>query len=321
MIKKSTDVVKAANYLRENNVVAIPTETVYGLAANIFSKTAVASIYKIKNRPQSNPLIVHIKSEDELENYAKDIPEKAKVLAKTFWPGPLTLVLNKTDLIPDYISANKSTVAIRVPSHPLLASLLNELEFPLAAPSANPSNCVSATTAESVENYFKNEIPLVLDGGPCEKGLESTIIGFENGAPVLYRLGALTLDTIENVIGKVFLKNELLNQDSPNAPGMFLKHYAPKTPLYIIENEFEFLEQLNFENIAFLGFDRPLQHSKIKEQFLLSKNGDLNEAAFNLYRTLEKIDTLEFDGIVVKWFPNTGIGMSINDRIKRASIK
>lgn len=318
-MKISNDINEAAFWLSKSKVIAIPTETVYGLAANIYDEEAVNSIYKIKNRPSNNPLIVHIKSAKELYKYVENIPVKASLLAKAFWPGPLTLVLKKASHIPDYITSNKETVGIRVPAHPITLQLLEELPFPLAAPSANPSNCVSSTTAQHVLDYFGDKLPFVLEGGPCEKGLESTIVGFEKGEAIVYRLGALSLEHIEKVIGPVELKNSA--SKNPNAPGMFSKHYAPKTPLYVVNDLQEFFAETTSTNIAFLGFDEIYTHPKIKSNYLLSKNSNFDEAAKELYKTLIEIDSQEFDLIVSQYLPKKNLGKSINDRLSRAAFK
>ncbi|CAM3652048.1 L-threonylcarbamoyladenylate synthase [Flavobacterium gelidilacus] len=318
-MKISNDINEAAFWLSQNKVVAIPTETVYGLAANIYNEAAVNSIYKIKNRPSNNPLIVHIKSTRELYKYVENIPVKASLLAKYFWPGPLTLVLKKAAHIPDYITSNKDTVAIRVPAHPATLKLLESLLFPLAAPSANPSNSVSSTTAQHVLDYFGDKLPFILDGGSCAKGLESTIVGFEKGEPIIYRLGALSIEHIERVIGKVEIRNNATQ--SPDAPGMFSKHYAPKTPLYITNDLETFLTENNTTNIAFLGFDKSLSHSKITQNYLLSAEGNYDEAATNLYKTLIEIDSKNFDLIVTQYLPEIDLGKSINDRLSRAAFK
>lgn len=317
----SSLIIKAKKWLDQNEVIAIPTETVYGLAASIYSKKAIESIYSIKNRPSTNPLIVHIKSERELYKYAQNLPIKAKILAKTFWPGPLTLVLPKTDLIPNYITANNDTVAIRVPNHSLTLELLSDLDYPLAAPSANPSNRVSSTTTKHVEKYFKGVLPFVLDGGDCSRGLESTIVGFENGEPIIYRLGALTIEHIELVVGKVQVKSALKDSEIPMSPGMFNKHYAPKTPFYVVDDVMEFLETTTAKTIVYIGHQLNIEHHKIKHQLLLSEKGKLEEMASNLYNILLKADALESDVIVTTWFENKNLGMSINDRLKRASAK
>lgn len=318
-MKISNDINEAVFWLSQNKVVAIPTETVYGLAANIYNQEAVNSIYKIKNRPSNNPLIVHIKSEKELYKYVEHVPVKANLLAKTFWPGPLTLVLKKASHIPDYITSNKDTVAIRVPAHRTTLKLLQNLLFPLAAPSANPSNNVSSTTAQHVLDYFGDKLPFILDGGSCAKGLESTIVGFEKGEPIIYRLGALSVEHIERVVGKVQIRNNATQ--NPDAPGMFSKHYAPKTPLYIVKNLEDFLNKASVTNCAYLGFNKPFIHSKIKQNYLLSINENFDEAATNLYKTLIEIDSKQFDFIVTQYLPEIDLGKSINDRLSRAAFQ
>ena len=182
----SKDISKAVALLNNEELVAIPTETVYGLAGNIYSEKTIKAIFETKQRPFFNPLIVHIPSIDHLEEIVACIPEKAKLLAESFWPGPMTLVLKKKSTIPNVITAGKDTVAVRIPNHPTTLELLNRLDFPLAAPSANPFNRISPTTAQHVEDYFKDKIKMVLDGGACKIGIESTIIGFENEEPVIY---------------------------------------------------------------------------------------------------------------------------------------
>jgi len=223
----SKDISKAVQILNNHDVVAIPTETVYGLAGNIYSEKALRKIFEIKQRPLFNPLIVHVHSLEKVEELVLDFPEKAKKLAKAFWPGPLTLVLKKKAIIPDLITAGKDTVAIRIPNHPVTLSLLKELPFPLAAPSANPFGCISPTKASHVEGYFKSSLSMVLEGGDCKKGIESTIIGFENNEPVLYRLGSISIEEISHVVGALKIKNK--KEIAPEAPGMLERHYAPKT--------------------------------------------------------------------------------------------
>jgi len=223
----NSEIKKAASLLSQGNVVAIPTETVYGLAANAFDEKAVAKIFEIKGRPNYNPLIVHIKSIEDLNMIAQKIPQKAYQLAQKFWPGPLTLILPKKNNIPSIVTANKNTVGIRIPSHPIALELLNEIDFPIAAPSANPFGYISPTTSFHVQKQLGTKIPFILDGGMCEKGIESTIIGFEDGEPILYRLGSLSIEAIENNIGTVKIKFD--TDSSPEAPGMLKKHYSPNT--------------------------------------------------------------------------------------------
>ena len=233
MITTDLDIAKKA--LDANEIIAIPTETVYGLAGNAFSESAIKKIFELKQRPFYNPLIVHIKSSAYLSEVACNVPEIALQLAAKFWPGPLTLIVNKLPKIPDLVTAGKETVGIRMPNHPVTLALLEQLDFPLAAPSANPFGSISPTSAAHVENYFKENLKVVLDGGNCEKGLESTIIGFENNKPVLFRLGAISLEEIEKEIGKVQIKNHGSETDL-SAPGMLSRHYSPATNTYLTDN-------------------------------------------------------------------------------------
>lgn len=313
----SKDIVKAVNILNNNDVVAIPTETVYGLAGNIYSERAIRKIFEIKQRPLFNPLIVHIHSLEQVEEIVSEFPEKAKILAKAFWPGSLTLVLKEKSHIPDLITAGKDTVAIRMPNHPVTLSLLKALTFPLAAPSANPFGCISPTSALHVEGYFKNTIKMVLDGGNCKNGIESTIIGFENNNPVLYRLGSISIEEINAVIGEVKIKNK--KEIAPDAPGMLARHYAPKTKTYLVKDVVSFVRDNSNKKIGVILFSDAILDSNMAHVEVLSKSGDLKEAASKLYSTLHKLDTLDLDMIVAEFFPDYGLGKSINDRLFRAT--
>ncbi|MDP4600583.1 MAG: L-threonylcarbamoyladenylate synthase [Polaribacter sp.] len=313
----SKDIQKAITILTNERLVAIPTETVYGLAGNIFSEKAVKKIFSTKKRPHFNPLIVHIASIDALKNVVSYVPKKAQILAETFWPGSLTLVLKKNSNIPDLITAGKNTVAVRVPNHPLTLELLKQLPFPLAAPSANPFNSISPTKPEHVTHYFDKEIELILDGGPCKNGIESTIIGFENEEPILYRLGALSIETIEKVIGKIHIKNN--KAENPEAPGMLLKHYAPKTSTVLtsdVENE---IKKFEGKKIGILSFNSSYKSETILHEIILSRVGNLEEAATNLYDALHKLDALQLDIIIAEKLPEIGLGVSVNDRLQRAT--
>ncbi len=313
----SKDISKAIDLLERGHLVAIPTETVYGLAGNIFNPTAVGKIFETKNRPHFNPLIVHIPSITALDTIVSYVPEKARKLAEAFWPGSLTLILPKHKNIPDLITAGKDTVGVRVPNHTVTLELLSQLPFPLAAPSANPFNRISPTKPKHVASYFEGKIQMVLDGGPCEKGLESTIIGFENEAPVIYRLGAISLEEIESIIGKVEVRNTKENR--PDAPGMLMKHYAPRTKIIISENIELDLQKYDSEKIGILGFNRIYKRTSIAYQETLSEKGDLQEAASNLYQALHRLDDQEITLILAERFPDKGLGKTINDRLQRAS--
>jgi L-threonylcarbamoyladenylate synthase len=314
----SKDIQKAVQLLTEDQLVAIPTETVYGLAGNIFSEKAIKSIFSTKQRPFFNPLIVHIPSVKSLNDLVTHVPEKAKLLAAAFWPGSMTLVLKKSKTIPDIITAGKDTVAVRVPNHPITLELLKKLPFPLAAPSANPFGSISPTKPAHVENYFRNSIKMVLDGGSCANGIESTIIGFENEDPVIYRLGALALEEIEAVVGKISIKNK--KEEKPDAPGMLARHYAPKTSTFLVDDVAAEIEKNTGKKMGVLVFKSSLNNENITE-IILSKNGSLQEAASRLYSAMHDLDSKNLDLIIAERFSEFGLGKSINDRLQRATFK
>ncbi len=313
----SKDIQKAIAILESEDLVAIPTETVYGLAGNIFSEKAISAIFETKKRPFFNPLIVHISGVDQLEQIVSEIPEKAKILAEKFWPGSMTLVLKKNSKIPDLITAGKDTVAVRVPNHKVTLELLKKLSFPLAAPSANPFNNISPTKPEHVEHYFNDTIQMVLDGGACKNGIESTIIGFENSEPVIYRLGALAVEDIEAVVGKVTIKNS--KEESPVAPGMLNKHYAPKTKTILTTNVLQEVKKYNTQKIGVLSFSPSVKSDAIHAEICLSTTQNLKEAAAKLYDAMHELDHLNLDVIIVEKLPDFGLGKSMNDRLQRAS--
>lgn len=312
------EIIKAANQLKAGNVVAIPTETVYGLAANAYNEDAIKKVFEIKQRPLFNPLIVHIKSIDDIEKIAINIPKKALVLARHFWPGALTLVLQKNKNIPNCVTAGKDTVGIRVPFHKDTLALLELIDFPLAAPSANPFGYISPTCAEHVQNQLGDKIPFILDGGNCEKGIESTIIGFENEEPILYRVGAISKEKIENCIGQIGVKTKA--NITPEAPGMLSKHYSPKTTFLVSENILLDIEKYKNQTVGFILFSK-LKIEKSKNKIFLSNSENLDEAAKNLYAAMHYLDYQGFDMIIAEKFPETGIGISLNDRLYRAQEK
>ena len=314
----SKDIQKAVQLLTEEQLVAIPTETVYGLAGNIFSEKAIKSIFSTKQRPFFNPLIVHIPSVKSLNGLVTHVPEKAKLLAAAFWPGSMTLVLKKSNTIPDIITAGKDTVAVRVPNHPVTLELLKKLPFPLAAPSANPFGSISPTKPAHVENYFRNSIKMVLDGGSCTNGIESTIIGFENEEPVIYRLGALPLEEIEAVVGRISIKNK--KEEKPEAPGMLARHYAPKTSTFLVDDVAAEIKKNTGKKMGVLVFKSSLNNENITE-IILSKNGSLQEAASRLYSAMHDLDSKNLDLIIAERFSEFGLGKSINDRLQRATFK
>ncbi|MDF1695393.1 MAG: L-threonylcarbamoyladenylate synthase [Saprospiraceae bacterium] len=315
IISKNID--QAVEILNGENLVAIPTETVYGLAGNIFSEVAIQKIYKLKQRPLFNPLIVHTYSIDKVKEYVDDFPEKARLLAAHFWPGSLTMVLKKKSIIPDWITSGKDTVAVRIPDHPIVSGLLKALDFPLAAPSANPFGCISPTSPKHVKDYFDGSLKMVLDGGICKNGIESTIIGFENGEPVLYRLGSISIEEIEDVVGEVIVRNK--KEVAPDAPGMLARHYAPNTRTFLVENIQDFIHQFENKRIGVLSFKKEIKAPQIVHTEVLSSSGDLKEAASSLYAALHSLDKLNLDMIVAEQMPLIGLGLSINDRLERAT--
>ena len=313
----SRDIDKAIALLQNEDVVAIPTETVYGLAGNIYSSKAINKIFKLKQRPLFNPLIVHTYSIDQLDQFVSNFPIKAKMLAEAFWPGSLTLVLPKKEIVPDLVTSGKKTVGVRIPDHPTCLRLLQQLDFPLAAPSANPFTRISPTEARHVAQYFGKELELVLDGGRCQNGLESTIIGFEKNEPVLYRLGSISVEDIEQIVGSIKILNK--KEVNPEAPGMLLKHYSPSTPTYLSEDVDSFISNHLDKNIGLITFKKKYKAKHIKAQEILSPSGDLKQAAANLYHALHRLDGLDLDMIVTEKFPDVGLGKSINDRLSRAT--
>ena len=307
----------AADFLRKDELVAIPTETVYGLAGNAFSEKAVRKIFELKQRPLFNPLIVHIKSIDYLDQVASHIPQVAFDLAISFWPGPLTLLLKKREVVPDLVTAGKDTVAIRVPNQAKSLELLNVLDFPLAAPSANPFGSVSSTTTKHVEDYFGDKLSAILEGGACEKGVESTIVGFEDGKPVVYRLGALSVEELQRNCSDIIYR--LKDDKAPKAPGMLSRHYAPRTRIYLTNDVAQLSKEFFGKKTGVLLLSN---RTNLKADYVevLSQTADLNEAAKNLYAALHRLDQMNLDVIIAERMPEIGIGRTMNDRLSRAVV-
>lgn len=313
----SKDIVEAIKYLKEGGLVGIPTETVYGLAANAYNPLAIKKIFDLKKRPLNNPLILHVHSPEVLKEIASNIPQRAFDLASEFWPGSLTLLLEKQSHVPDLVTAGHSTVAIRIPNHPLTLELLSQLDFPLAAPSANPFSRVSPTTAEQVEKYFGSKIPMVLDGGASKVGIESTIVGIYEDETVIHRLGGIPLEQIERVVGKVKLKT--MNDHSPEAPGMMKKHYSPLTKLLLVESIDTAIKKYQTEKIGLLLFHEDRTQYSHYQRLILSTDGSLENASKELYQSMIQMDEMNLDLILVEKFPDVGLGRSLNDKLKRAA--
>lgn len=302
----------AAEALKKGEVVGIPTETVYGLAANALDSRAVAKIYAMKNRPVDHPLIVHVSSIEEAESLVTQFPEKAKRLATRFWPGPLTLVLPKSSRVPDLTTGGMPSVAIRVPSKEETLELIKLCGFPLAAPSANPFGRISPTNALHVEQSFGEKSPLILDGGPCSVGVESTILSFLQEEPCLLRLGGLPVEQLEAVVGPVA---QVGKSAKPIAPGMLPQHYAPKTPLKILDPKIPRFKG----KMGLLTLNHVPSGMSFDLIEVLSIDGNLEEAASGFYSALRRLDEAQLDLILAHRFPEVGLGRALNDRLERAS--
>ena len=300
----------AKKKLENNNVIGLPTETVYGLAGNAYSDKSVKKIFKLKKRPSFNPLIIHFKNLNSSKNdiiFNKDFLK----LYNVFCPGPITFILKKKKKsnISKIATVGKKTVAVRFPKHTVAKNLLNILKFPLAAPSANISSKLSPTSAHDVAEEFKNKIKLILDGRRCRIGLESTIIDL-TGKPSVLRTGGISVGKIEKFLGKKIK----INKKSKNikSPGQLKLHYSPGIPV-------RFTGKSSGKKEAFIGFGKKFKIGK--NCFNLSKKGNLNEAANNLYTTMRKIKNSGFKSIAISKIPNVGIGIAINDRLKKATKK
>lgn len=311
-----TSVAIASKYLLQGKVVGIPTETVYGLAASMYQPDAVKRIFDIKNRPVSNPLILHVADLESLEPLVKEIPPQALQLAAALWPGPLTMVFNRSERVPDIITGGQSTVAIRIPAHPLTLELLQTVKQPLAAPSANKYNYISPVTATAVEEMLGEEIPYILDGGPCQKGIESTIVAFRNGELQLLRQGAYTEMELRKVTGKRIVQEET----DIRHPGMYKKHYSPHTPVIVMNEIKEVVNKLKPMRVALISFFNPYDHITVERKVVLSPKASLEEAAQNLYASLYQLDKESYDMIIAEKLPDTGLGRAMNDRLSRAAV-
>lgn len=301
---------QAAETIKNGGLVAFPTDTVYGLGANVYDGKAVASIFEAKGRPTFDPLISHIAEIDFLKEYAAT-DERVMDLAKHFWPGPLTFVLKRKDNISslDLVCSGLPNIAVRMPNHQLALRLIKAAGVPIAAPSANRFKCISPTTAQHVQESLGNKVDMILDGGPCKIGVETTIIDLTTPQIVMLRAGGLSKEELEDYTGeKVYISHG--DPNKPSAPGQLLKHYAPRMPMRIDVSEDDVKE-----DEFFIGF------GKVKKANLnLSPSGDLNEAATNLFAYMREAEThQEYKGIAMSPIPQTGLGLAINDRIRRAS--
>ena len=311
------DINMAASLLTAGEIVGIPTETVYGLAANALDEVAVSKIFTIKNRPTFDPLIIHTSSIERMMDYVVEVPDPLLKLAQVFMPGPLTLLLPKKENISDLVTAGSSQVAVRIPDHRLTRSLLKLLPFPLAAPSANPFGYISPTTAWHVDKQLGEKIPYILDGGSCLVGVESTIVGINDDKVTVFRKGGISLEKIRAVIGEI----EVITHSSSNpaAPGMLENHYASRHPL-VIDDVDKILPRYETERVGVIVFKKPVDTIPIQNQIILSPTGNFEEAARNLFSGMRTLDALDLDVILAFLLPEEDLGVAINDRLRRASV-
>ena len=314
----------AAKLLREGRVVAIPTETVYGLAANALDPEAVKRIFEAKGRPQDNPLIVHVASLDEIEPLVSEIPEALYRLAEKFWPGPLTVIMKKSEAVPDAVTAGLDTVAIRMPSHPVARQIIKESALPLAAPSANASGMPSPTSAAHVINDLEGRIDAVIDGGECEVGVESTVISLVKNPPVLLRPGGISPQSLEEVLGKIEISHAVFEKleagEKPLSPGMKYKHYSPRAKVTLIKGDFEkykaFLEAQKYETCA-VCFEGEGKHFRTAVEY--GRQGDCDDQAEHIFAALREVDETGCEYAFVR-FPDTeGVGLAVYNRLLRSA--
>jgi L-threonylcarbamoyladenylate synthase len=306
---------QAAEIIKNGGLVAFPTETVYGLGADGLNPIAVAKIFEAKKRPEFNPLILHIADKVWIKKYSEVQNEKVERLIEKFWPGPLTLVLTKTEIVPDIVTSGNPTVAIRMPNHPVALQLINECGTPIAAPSANKFGHLSPTEASHVAKYLGDKVDMILDGGKCSVGVESTIIQLHEEEIFLLRPGGLSKEEIEKEIGGI--KTGIVNVQKPNSPGQLPFHYSPHTPFKFFNKKF--LDEN--KKIGMLFFQENKLNFPFAETKILSPGGDLREAAANLFSQLHELEKENLDLILVETIEEKGLGRAIMDRLKKATNK
>jgi L-threonylcarbamoyladenylate synthase len=324
--KSYPQIKEASELLQKDEVVAFPTETVYGLGANAKSDEAVAKIFAAKGRPSDNPLIVHIAKYEQLEDIALEVSETAKRLIEHFWPGPLTLVVKKKPGLSEKVTAGLDTVAVRMPDHPVALALIQEANLPIAAPSANLSGKPSPTTARHVWEDLHDRIAGILDGGQTGVGLESTVLDCTEKVPMILRPGGITKEQLEEVIGKVEVDHALLEEgQAPKSPGMKYTHYAPKAPLFIVNGSKQFLQSLVKEqqklgkSVGVLTTEENKSYYEADVVIACGSRNRLESVANQLYSSLRLFDKNEIDVIYSEMFPSDGVGQAIMNRLLKAA--
>lgn len=317
---------EAAALLRDGGIVAIPTETVYGLAGNALDGSVTEKIYKAKGRPSDNPLIVHISEYSQWAPLVKEIPETAKALADTFWPGPLTVILPKSDIIPDKVSGGLDTVAVRMPSNEIARKIISEAGVPLAAPSANTSGKPSPTSAKHVIDDLSGKIDAIVDGGDCDVGVESTVISLAVSPPRLLRPGGITPEMLTQVLGEIEIDdavyNKLAEGQTASSPGMKYKHYSPKAEILLIKAELdaftEYVKENSTENSAVLCFEGEEKLMPIRS-ITYGKKDDALSQAKNIFDALRRLDEIGADRVFARYPKNDGVGLAVFNRLIRAA--
>jgi L-threonylcarbamoyladenylate synthase len=326
-LENNPQIVDAAHFLRENEVVALPTETVYGLGGNAESDAAVAKIFAAKGRPGDNPLIIHIADKEQLNRFVAEIPEKASILMEAFWPGPLTIIFKKKDgVLSEKATAGLDTVAVRMPDHPVALALLKRSRLPIAAPSANSSGKPSPTNAEHVLDDLQGKIAGVLDGGATGVGVESTVVDCTEPVPVILRPGGVTKEQLEDVVGEVRVDPALMDGEAkPKAPGMKYRHYAPNAPLFLVAGSKDFLQKLVEEKkkegqqVGVLTTEENVDQYGADVVIACGKRAELETVAASLYDTLRLFNQKRVDIIFSEMFPNSGVGHAIMNRLEKAA--
>lgn len=326
-LENNPQVVDAANFLRDNEVVALPTETVYGLGGNAKSDAAVKKIFAAKGRPSDNPLIIHIAEQSQLSTFVEEIPEKAERLIEAFWPGPLTIIFKRKEgVLSETATAGLATVAVRMPDHPVALALLKRCGLPIAAPSANSSGKPSPTNAKHVLDDLNGKIAGVIDGGATGIGVESTVVDCTEEIPVILRPGGVTKEQLESVVGEVQVDAALTDEAAqPKAPGMKYRHYAPNAPLYMVSGTTKFLQRLVEEKrqegfrVGVLTTEENTNLFEADVVLTCGKRAELETVAAALYGTLRKFNLEKVDVIYSEVFPNAGVGQAIMNRLQKAA--
>ena len=322
--EKEEDLAAAAELLEAGKTVIFPTETVYGLGANALSETAVNKIFLAKGRPSDNPLIVHIGNRDVLKDLVRNIPKGAEELMDRFWPGPLTLIFQKSELVPDAVTGGLDTVGIRMPSHPVAKRLLELSEVPVAAPSANRSGFPSPTVFSHVKDDMAGRVDAIIEGGDCQVGVESTVLDISGDVPILYRPGLVTLEELQDVLGQVKVLTKAKEGEIPKSPGLKYRHYAPSSPVEILHGSMEQVEKYvryccDREPVGMLVFDEFPLFDERAYRFSLGSKNDPASAAKNLFAGLRELDKKGVSLILAPEIPDTGIWRAVKNRLYRAA--